>query len=250
MLCDVWAAKLEAYVDGELPPETARALDEHLQACATCSAATLNKMQLRQAIHTAGHKFAPDVAFRARIQQQITTKRSGRWSWRGLPVLVGTAVLVVAVGLFSVLQRQSSKEQQLVSELADLHVATLASANPVDVVSTDRHTVKPWFEGKIPFTFNVPELQGSPFTLVGGRVSYLNQSAGAELIFRLGKHEVSLFIFQERDVEGLRGGKAVVKNSAFNARSWNGNGLSYFVIGDVSGEDLDSLSKLLRAANG
>ena len=62
------------------------------------------------------------------------------------------------------------------SELVDLHVATLASSNPIDVVSSDRHTVKPWFEGKIPFTFNLPELQNSPFTLVGGRVSYLNQS--------------------------------------------------------------------------
>ena len=69
------------------------------------------------------------------------------------------------------------------SELADLHVATLASSNPVDVVSTDRHTVKPWFAGKIPFTFNLPELQDSPFVLVGGRVSYLTNRRGRSLFF-------------------------------------------------------------------
>jgi anti-sigma factor RsiW len=81
-------------------------------------------------------------------------------------------------------------------------VATIASANPVDVVSTDRHTVKPWFAGKIPFTFNLPDLQGSAFTLVGGRVSYLRQSPGAELIFKIRQHQVSVFIFQEKDLGG------------------------------------------------
>ena len=105
------------------------------------------------------------------------------------------AVLLVVAVLVTV---KRNGEQQLMSELVDQHVATLASPNPVDVVSTDRHTVKPWFAGKIPFTFNLPELQDSPFVLVGGRVSYLNQSPGAELIFRVRQHQISVFIFQEK----------------------------------------------------
>jgi anti-sigma factor RsiW len=124
-------------------------------------------------------------------------------------------------------------------------VATLASANPVDVVSTDRHTVKPWFEGKIPFTFNLPELQGSPFVLVGGRVSYLSQSPGAELIFRVRQHQISVFIFQERGPSDAHEARTAL---SFEVRSWRHNGLRYVVIGDASPQDLDRLSELLKAA--
>jgi anti-sigma factor RsiW len=144
--------------------------------------------------------------------------------------------------------RRGREEQQLMSELVDQHVATLASANPVDVVSSDRHTVKPWFEGKIPFTFNLPELQGSPFVLAGGRVGYLRQSPGAELIFRVRQHQISVFIFQEHGVEEMRGSESWHTALSFEVRSWSHNGLRYFVIGDASPQDLDKLSELLKAA--
>jgi anti-sigma factor RsiW len=144
--------------------------------------------------------------------------------------------------------RGGGREQQLLSELADLHVATLASSNPVDVISTDRHTVKPWFAGKIPFTFNLPELGDSPFSLVGGKVSYLNQSPGAELIFRVRQHQISVFIFQEQALGNTRPEDAMQTALSFNVRSWSRNGLRYFVIGDASPQDLDKLSELMKAA--
>jgi anti-sigma factor RsiW len=130
----------------------------------------------------------------------------------------------------------------------DQHVAALASSNPVDVVSTDRHTVKPWFEGKIPFTFNLPELQGSPFVLVGGRVAYVNQSPGAELIFRVRQHQISVFIFQERGLGAARKNDAVRTALSFEVRTWSHDGLRYFVVGDASAQDLDKLAELIRAA--
>jgi len=116
----------------------------------------------------------------------------------------------------------------------------------VDVVSTDRHTVKPWFAGKIPFTFNLPELQGSPFELVGGRVSYLEQSAGAELIFRVRKHQISAFIFQERAVPPNFAASADARS--FHMESWKQGDLRYFVVGDASPEDLLALRNLLENA--
>jgi anti-sigma factor RsiW len=158
-------------------------------------------------------------------------------------------VLLIIGILPLALNRSRSGQQQLVSELADMHVATLASSNPVDVVSTDRHTVKPWFAGKIPFTFNLPELQDSPFVLVGAKVSYLNQSPGAELIFRVRLHQISVFIFQERALGNTRTDDAVQTALSFNLRSWSHNGLRYFVIGDASPQDLDKLSELLKAAS-
>jgi anti-sigma factor RsiW len=117
----------------------------------------------------------------------------------------------------------------------------------VDVVSTDRHTVKPWFAGKIPFTFDLPELQNSPFELVGGRVSYLEQSPGAELIFRVRKHQISVFIFQDRAGPAKVPNIGPIDARSFRLETWTHNNLRYFVIGDAGREDIQALSNLLKS---
>jgi anti-sigma factor RsiW len=248
MVCEAWREKLDVYLDGELPASDARTLSEHLRGCTVCAAEALNRAQMKRAVHIAGQRFAPDPAFRARVQASIAARPSRRWNWFRLPALATAMALVIVASLFFVANRSRRGEQRLMSELADLHIATLASSNPVDVVSTDRHTVKPWFQGKIPFTFNLPELQDSPFTLAGAKVSYLNQSPGAELIYRVRQHQISVFIFQERAVGDVRAPGTVESALSFNVRSWSHNGLRYFVIGDASPQDLDKLSELMKSA--
>jgi anti-sigma factor RsiW len=247
MACEPWTEKLDAYFDGELPADEARALQEHLRGCSACAAEGLGRLQQKLAVRAAGQRFKPDPAFRARIEKSIAAPKSSPWKRYWLPVLAAAAVLLIASAILLTLNRDRRDQQRLLGELADLHVSTLASSNPVDVVSTDRHTVKPWFEGKIPFTFNLPELQNSPFVLVGGRVSYLNQAPGAELIFRVRLHQISVFVFQEKDLGNVGNDSALTAHS-FGVRSWTHNGLRYFVIGDASAQDLEKLSELLKAA--
>jgi anti-sigma factor RsiW len=122
--------------------------------------------------------------------------------------------------------------------LADLHVTTLASANPVDVISSDRHTVKPWFQGRLPFSFNLPDLAGTPFQLIGGRVAWLRQNPGAHLLFQIREHRISAFIFQERPEWGRAGA------APFPCDSWTQGGLRYFLIGDANPSDLRQLRLL------
>src|SRR5216684_1822537 len=248
MVCETWTEKLDIYLDGELPAAEARALGEHLRGCPACAAESVNRVQQKRALQAAGHRFTPDPAFRARIQQRVAARRPARWSRLWFPALAGALALLIVGALFLNVTRDQRNEQRLLSELADLHVATLASSNPVDVVSTDRHTVKPWFAGKIPFTFNLPELQDSPFVLLGGKVSYLNQSPGVELIVRVRQHQISVFIFQERALGNTRQEDAVQTALSFNVRSWSHNGLRYFAISDVSPQDLDKLSEMIKAA--
>jgi len=249
MACEAWTEKFDAYFDGELSIDEARACHEHLRQCADCAAEGLRLVQQRRAVQAAGQRFTPDPAFRARVQRSIAASRPSLWRRSWLPIfLAAAATLLIASSLLLVSQRDRRRDQQLLSELVDQHVATLASANPVDVVSTDRHTVKPWFEGKIPFTFNLPELQGSPFVLVGGRVSYLSQSPGAELIFRVRQHQISVFIFQENGLREARDYEALRSALSFEVRTWQHNGLRYFVIGDASGQDLDKLTELIKGA--
>jgi anti-sigma factor RsiW len=249
MACENWLEKLDPYLDGELSESAARTLGDHLRQCSQCAAEALNKVQQKRAVQAAGRRFTPDPAFRARVQGSLKTAGSKRWSLFWLPLATAVVLIVAGAIVFTVNRSgQRTGDERLISELADMHIATLASSNPVDVVSSDRHTVKPWFQGKIPFTFNLPELQDSAFTLVGGRVSYLNQSPGAELLFRVRQHQISVFIFQERALGEPSTLSPVATESSFNLRSWSHNGLRYFVIGDASGDDLDRLSGLINGA--
>src|SRR3984893_465434 len=249
MACELWAANLDAYVDGELPPADERALREHLRGCAPCAADSLELLQAKRALQAAAsQRFLPDPSFRARMQKTFAVPRNPRRNFHWLPALAAVAAALLAVVALSVSYNRNRVERQLVSELADLHVGTLASSNPVDVVSSDRHTVKPWFQGKIPFTFNLPELAGSPFVLVGARISYLNQTPGAELIFRVRQHQISVFIFQDKAVGSVVAKEMAGAELSFNVQSWSRNGLRYFVIGDASADDVDKLSSLLKSS--
>lgn len=247
MTCNDWQAKIDTYLDDELPADQARAMDAHLHACTACSAETLARSTLKRSIHLAGKMFAPDPELRKRIAAGIQPKASGsRWSWMPAAAAATTAVLVFALG--ALLWMRHAQSQQLISEVTDLHVATLASANRVDVVSSDKHTVKPWFAGKVPFTFNLPDLDGSTFELIGGKLTYFDQNPGAELLFGVRKHVISVFIFKDNAEVRRQSDFVNAQRLAFNVESWSDAGLRYVMVSDAGRADLDDLRARLSAA--
>jgi anti-sigma factor RsiW len=260
MVCEAWKAKLDTYLDSELPEQELRTFDAHVRSCPSCSADALTRVQMKRAIQVAGKRFVPSTDFRRRIEQSIMPKpqRSFRLGWM---LAAATAVILAVATLTSTYVgswpgKDQASRDHVYSEIADLHVATLASSSPVDVISTDRHTVKPWFQGKIPFAFNLPELQNSEFSLLGGRMTYLDQAPGAHLIYDVRKHHISLFVFQERALPlslksqvSLDENLSSPKQLPFNMETWSQGGLRYFVIGDASAADIDSLAKLFKAAS-
>ena len=249
MACDAWTEKLDAYLDGELAPAEASALSVHMRSCSACAADALERVQMKRAVATAGKRYEPSAELRARIAKSVAVKtpRNSGWLWK-LVAAPAILVLIISLAVNIYVGREGARRQRVYSELIDLHVASLAATSPVDVVSTDRHTVKPWFQGKIPFTFNLPELQGSEFTLLGGRVTYVGQTPGAQLIYQVRKHEISVFIFQDRGAETATLSSDTVNTLSFNVENWTQGGLRYFVVGDVNANDIRALSKLLRDA--
>ncbi len=246
MVCESWKVKLDTYLDGELPEEEMRSFDAHARSCPACSADALARVQMKRAVQVAGKRFTPSAEFRKRMLESVVSKprRSPGMGWI---LAMAAVVIVVFMALTSIYLGGRAGKDRTFSEIADLHVQMLASSSPVDVLSTDRHTVKPWFQGRIPFAFDLPELQDSGFSLLGGRMTYLDQSPGAHLVYDIGKHHISVFIFQERSLHSRLDETSLSPNSLpFNTETWNQGGLRYFVIGDASTADIDSLAKLLR----
>jgi anti-sigma factor RsiW len=140
---------------------------------------------------------------------------------------------------------RATQGQDPFGELADSHVAILASSNPVDVLSSDRHTVKPWFQGKLPFSFDLPELGNSPYSLIGGRMAYFQQSPAAHLLFQYQQHRISVFVFQNKPgFPGIRTGKL----QSFSMDSWENGGLRFVMVGDAASDVLNGLAQLLKSA--
>jgi anti-sigma factor RsiW len=242
---DQWTEKLDYYLDGELSTDEMKAVQEHVRSCPSCSGDLLSRVQMKRSVQSALMRYKPSADFRQKVRAKIAPRKSGLvWSraWA-----IAAALLIVAGVFLYMIRMRELERQRVFGEIADIHVSMLASANPVDVVSTDRHTVKPWFQGKLPFTFNLPELQNSDFSLVGGRVVYAEQSPGAELIYQIRKHQISVFIFQERAFPAALG-DGIGRKTTFTTESWAANGLRYFVIGDASPQDIDNLAVLLKDA--
>jgi anti-sigma factor RsiW len=249
MVCEPWKTQLDAYLDGELSEAEMRRVDAHVRSCQSCSVDTVTRVQMKRAIQLAGRRFSPTAQFRKRVHLSVAPKAQRNLSRVWMFAAAAAFILIVGV-LTSTYMGTRRGEGQVFSEIADLHVAALASSSPVDVISTDRHTVKPWFQGKIPFAFNLPELQNSDFSLLGGRMTYLDQTPGAHLIYDVRKHHISVFVFQERSLPAkLDKNFLSQKKLPFNMETWTQGGLRYFVIGDASGSDIAGLAQLFKAAS-
>lgn len=243
MICE-WREQTGLYVDGELESAAQQSFAAHLESCAGCAAAVLEQQELKKAVRIAGKRFTAPPELYTQVRKQINPPVLQPLAWWRWGLI--TACLMLFAALAGAWFTRSRQQNNTVAQLMDQHVVMLAGLHPMDVISEDKHTVKPWFQGKLPFTFNPPELaKDSPFTLLGGNLVYTNQSPGAELIYRVRLHKISVFIFSARDVHsGL-----TEDNHAFTVNDWQQNGLQYYIVTDAAREDADRLRMLLEEAN-
>ena len=247
MPCNSNPATLGAYLDNELPPDQMAALRRHVPTCAQCAAEVVELSMMQRSLRPARERFTASPEFRRKIQQQVAARPRRSWSFALVPALAVLVIMLLA-GLGWVAY---SHRADAFAEAADLHINALASTNPVDVVSTDRHTVKPWYQGKIPFSFNLPEFQNTGYTLIGGRLVYYHQQPGAQLLVALRQHKISVLIFQETPelARAFAGPTSVEHRNSFSIDTWTSQDLRFVVIGDADPAAITKLVQLLRAAN-
>lgn len=242
MNCE-WRQKIALYADEELEPSAQEQVSSHLAGCNECAAALAEQLSLKKAVRLAANRDAAPPELHAAIYKRLHphARVSPWWKW-GLSAV--SLMLLAALGYMLVPKKSTDP---LLSELVDQHVTMLASANPVDVQNSDRHTVKPWFQGKLPFSFNLPELAGAPFTLLGGKAVYIQQKPGAELVYQAGRHKISIFIFQ---AEGAKRGPAGAERKlTFTFNSWRQGALEFYMVTDASQDEAGRLVTLFQEAN-
>jgi anti-sigma factor RsiW len=247
MKCDSTGSILGAYLDGELPADQAAAVQDHLGTCLHCSAEIAETARLQRSLRGARGHFVPSAEFRRKIQKQLSRPKHRSWLIWGMPAGVAFATFLLTAFVWV----GHSRRWAAYAELADLHVNALSSTNLVDVVSTDRHTVKPWFQGKIPFSFNLPELSATEYTLLGGRMVYFHQHPGAQLIVSMHQHKISVLIFQ-RSVDLGRAFSeqtGMDRGTSFGIEAWQSQQLKFVLVSDADTAGIENLASLLKQVN-
>jgi anti-sigma factor RsiW len=248
MQCSYAATMIGAYLDGELLPDQAAVVQEHLGSCMRCSSEIAEIARVQRSLRSARAHFAPSAEFRRKVLKQISRpKRRSRLFWTmPLGVAFATAILLTTFAWIGNARRSAA-----FTEMADLHVNALSSTNLVDVISTDRHTVKPWFQGKIPFSFNLPEFRGTEYTLVGGRMVYFHQHPGAQLIVSMNQHKISVLIFRESMELGRTFMESAVldRRTSFGIEAWQSRQLRFVLVSDADPAGIDNLARLLKQVN-
>lgn len=241
MNCE-WQEKVALFVDDELDAQSQREAETHLAGCAECTAAVAEHLALKKAVRVAANKFVAPPELHASIYRELHphARVSPWWKW-GMSAV--SLVLVAALG--AALWPKGTTNDPMVAELVDQHVIALSSPNPVDVLNSDRHTVKPWFQGKLPFSFNLPEVAGTQFALVGGKLAYAQQAPGAELLYQVGQHKVSVFVFQTS--EAREKSPVKVRNFSFTSTSWQQGGLRFYLLTDAQDEADPLVGKFMEA---
>jgi anti-sigma factor RsiW len=255
------SATLNALVDQELSAEQAATATEHLGHCAACTSSALNQALLKTAVAKAGQRYTASTQLQERLrrlsaeQTQILPNPSGKapsfrsaW-WIVSSTVAAAAVLLIVAASWMIMQRQTQHTQiaslqrvALANEVLDQHIATLAANQPPQVLSSDRHTVKPWFQGKLPFSFNLPDNLPDDTKLDGANLTYLHNRPAAQLLYSIGRHRVSVLISQRQDA--AMSNQPQVQRSGFHVTGFDTNDLEVIAISDV---DPGRLSALVHA---
>jgi anti-sigma factor RsiW len=249
--CDMLLLQ-QADFDGELDAASAVPLAAHREHCPVCQKAYAQLRETRKALRAEASYHRADPALRAIVAQRLAEKSPARAGpqaaamrlssgWRMAGSFVLGAALAASV-LFAVLP---VGRQDLADQVVAGHIRALQPGHLEDVVSTDRHTVKPWFDGKLDFAPPVKDLAAEEFPLLGGRLDYLDGRPVAALAYARAKHPINLFIWPQPGAsDGLPG---FSERNGYNVIHWRQNGMTLWAVSDVERSELEKFAAAWRA---
>jgi len=280
--CNEAKALIHAYADGELGLESALEIERHLEQCADCTRERAALAALSAALGDPALRFVAPDALRRRVRAALLdgasdamarAPRRPRWRWfagsgeaNGAAVggalgamgwtVAGAALAVLAIvslnitrGLWRPFRNGAifaggAQAEIVAREVLTSHLRSLMPGHLMDVVSTDQHTVKPWFDGRIDFSPPVSDFAASGYHLIGGRLDYLDSRPVAALVYQRRKHIVNVFVWPAAD-----GSQSAVESAAhdgYNLLHWRRGGMNYWMVSDLNAQEMEVFASLLR----
>jgi len=237
---------LHGLLDGELDAANALECEAHLRTCPGCAAELQRLQALRIALSAPGVKHRAPESLRLRVDAAIGSpsvtpfrqraRRAGPWA-------AGAVVGAIAASLLLVLVPRP-ESRGLEGELVGDHVRSLLASHLTDVTTSDRHTVKPWFNGRIDFAPPVIELADRGYPLAGGRLDYVRGKVVAALVYRRRQHVINLFVWPERDRAGAPGTR---RFQGYSLAYWTKGGLEFWAVSDIDPADLQAFRDAFNA---
>lgn len=246
MTCDEAEILLHALIDGELDAGHAREVEAHIATCPRCTAELAAISEMHKAIGSADLRYTAPLALRRRIEASLPQAKapSRRAVLRGFAM--GSAVsAIAATGLVAIVLR-SDDEARITSEIVSAHLRSLQAGHLTDVLSTDQHTVKPWFNGRLDVAPPVIDLTALGFTLIGGRLDYIDARPVGAIVYRRRLHVINLFVAQTANTETRAARTETFQG--FNVRSWSEGGLNYWAVSDIAADELAEFSEKFQTA--
>jgi len=241
---------IAAYEDNELDLVSTLNVERHMQVCEDCLLAHRNLQALRALMHDESLFFRPSSRLRKQITSALsadikTERRLPLASWRWLAAAASVALVAIATLTFVQHPKGTSAEDLAAQEVISSHVRSLMEPHhPTDVPSSDQHTVKPWFNGKLDFSPPVENLADQGFPLIGGRLDYLGGRSVAALVYQRRQHYINLFIWPSNDAREIAEGST--RRQGYNIIHWDNSGLEYWVISDLNESELRQFTEIIR----
>ena len=249
MSCERTPSLVHAYFDGELDAAGAAEFERHLESCPDCAGALATQRALRSSLKKSKLRERAPESLRRKLAAEIkeptpraTTPASSTTTWRAL-ALAASFLLVVVIGWRQLDGPNGARgDAALFPSIVDAHLRSLQPGHLIDVVSTDQHTVKPWFDGKIDFAPPVRDLAADGFPLEGGRLDAISGRTVAVVVYARRKHVINVFVWPATKKDTARSSGS---HLGYNWVEWRKDGMESVAVSDVSATDLETLRQLL-----
>jgi anti-sigma factor RsiW len=257
MRCEDARPLIDSYLDGELDLVRSLDLERHFEACADCAPARQSALELRSAIRAELPYFRAPRSLEQRVRAiaQEPAKAAPRvtvlsWRWMG----AAAAVLLVVLGAARLGRNWlgPAPDDLVAQQIVAGHIRSLMANHLADVASTDQHTVKPWFDGKLDFAPPVVDLAQSGFPLTGGRLDYMDGRPVAALVYQRRLHYINVFVWPSaegpnaRVASQPRAETRAQTREGYNMVHWSQGGMTFWAVSDVAPDDLQTFVALLQ----
>jgi anti-sigma factor RsiW len=249
---------LHALIDGELDAGHSREVEAHIDTCPACAGKLRAFRAMRGAMAQANLKESAPAELRRRIESALAvpaphiaprrwesffqpSRRSFFGGFAAGAALSAAAAATVALAVF-----HEDRQQTIADEVVSAHIRSLQPGHLMDVATSDQHTVKPWFNGKVDVAPPVIDLTAEGFTLLGGRLDYIDGEPVASVVYQRRKHIINLFVAQR--LGASRAGAATETIQGYNVRHWSDAGLDFWAVSDIAADELDEFGQKIAAA--